>query len=236
MYCGQLAMALLFVGAVVWLLVAGGKFAVARLEIKRKKEAEEQPAQGGAVDIAPRRKRLLVVLAGFAAGAVLELLLSGWRSDDLIFRQYVPWVGIYDIILTGVMLSSVGLAMEGAISFPKTSCRSILLAIAVLALSFIIHLADAFSFWGHGMSFIACVRGFSERFYFAVFGVLVFVAAYAITIPLLLCLKPIRRVFTSCNQNCEHYLGSAFRLLVWFGLLGLLVYETLILIWLNLAF
>ena len=236
MYCGQLAMALLLVGIVVWLLAVFSRHAVGRLEVKRKKEAEEQRAQGKTWGAVSRWERLLAVWGTFAIGAVVELLLSGWRSDDMIFRQYVPWSGIYAILLSGVMWSSLGLAASGSVSFPKTSCRNAVWAFAVLALSFVIHLADAFSFWGHGMSFIACVRGFSERFYFAAVGVLLLVAMCAIATPLVLCLKPMRRDLMRCNLTCELYLGNGFRLLVWFGLLGLLAYETLILIWLNLAF
>ena len=218
----------------VWFCVAVGRYAVGRLEFKRLKEQKQTLGICETGVVFSRKGKLMLALGLFLVGAFAELLVSGWQDCDPIFRQYVPWCGIFNVLLSGIMLLSVGLAVSD-IAFPRTFLRTLLWILAVLEMSFVIHLADAFSFWGYGMSFVACVRGFARRFCSSAAGVALIAVLMAFSVPLVFCMKPVRRMMTRCNLTCAGYLDNLLNLVVWIGLLGLLVYEALILIWLNFA-
>lgn len=220
--------------AVVGGCVAICSYAVSRLEARRVKEMGEWSSLPGVQPSFPRWKRIAIVLCLFALGIFAGDVLFGFWNGDPIFRQYVPWFGSYEILLSGIMLTSCGLVVCG-VSFPKTFWRKVVLALAVLALSFVVHLADAFSFWGHGMSFVACARGFSNRCFITAVHVVLLVPLLSVSILLILCTKSTRRDLSLRNLTCGRFLGNSLRLTVWFGLLGLLAYETLVLLWLNIV-
>lgn len=221
-------------GMITWLCVAVGRRVVVRLDAKRVRELGEAQERWETNRVFPREKKLTLVAGLFLLGSIGELMVFGCQYSDSIFCQYVPWSVIFNVFSSGVMVSSAGLALSGIV-FPKSFRRGAICALAVLELSFVIHLADAFSFLGYGMSFVACVRGFAGRFYFCAVGVALIVVLMAFSVPIALCLRSARGVLTRCNLTCVRYFGNVLRLVGWFGLLGLLVYETLILIWLNFA-
>lgn len=228
--------ALIVCGVVAGGCIAFSRYVVCRrFDAKRVKECEELRAAGETLRPVARRTWIVNALTCFLIGAIAELFVGDWRGVDPIFRQHVPWYGVYEVLQTGMMFSSLGLASHG-VTFPKTRRRVVLLVLAALELAFVIHLANAYSFWGHGMSVLACVRGYARRCYFDGFGAALIVVTFALAVPLTLCVKSFRLHLTRCGLTCGRYLGDVVRLVGWFGLLGLLVYETLILMWLNLAF
>lgn len=236
-------LAALIVIVVVWeICVRFGRYAAGRIEIKRVNEMGElQGASGGLRNI-PLKGAFALWGFCFVTGGLLgfEILFVSqsfdWCGTDPIFGQCVPWCGAYYFLLGYVMILSFLLAMCGVV-FPKTARRTLLWTLAVLELSFAIHMADAFSYWGYGMSFVACVHGFVGRcLRISVFLVMPVSAYFALVVPAALCLKSVRHMLTRCNLTCTGYFDNLLNLVVWFGLLGLLVYEALILVWLNFAF
>lgn len=170
-----------------------------------------------------------VGLLAFLLGAAWLHVVMGDARYDQIFGCDAAFYGSFYVLLMGVMCAMSGVALK--LNAPvRSKLWWIILTLGVLEVAFMVHLVVAYAYFGQGMSFIACVRGFVGRFAVAFLQVCVascVALAFAVA---LFGLAPVLRRIERSGLSASGYWRNCLRLVWWTGLLGLLVYELALLL------
>lgn len=170
-----------------------------------------------------------VGLLAFLLGATWLHVVMGEARADLVFRCDAPFFGAYHVLLMGLMCALSGLALK-----LNTSVRSklwgVILTLGILEVAFMVHLVVAYAYYGLGMSFIACLRGFTGRCTYALLLTGMSFCMIQAIIVALFGVAPVRRRLERSGLCVSGYWRNCLRLVWWTGLLGLLVYELVLLL------
>lgn len=170
-----------------------------------------------------------VGLLAFLLGATWLHIVMGDARCDQIFGCDAAFYGSFYVLLMGVMCAMSGVALK--LNAPvRSKLWWIILTLGVLEVAFMVHLVVAYAYFGHGMSFIACVRGFVGRFAVTFLQVCVASCAALAFAVALFGLAPVRRRIERADLSASGYWRNCLRLVWWIGLLGLLVYELVLLL------
>lgn len=169
-----------------------------------------------------------VGLLAFLLGATWLHVVMGEDRCDQIFGCDAAFYGSFYVLLMGVMCAMSGVALK--LNAPvRSKLWWLVLTLGVLEVSFMVHLVVAYAYFGHGMSFIACVRGFAGRSMVTFLQICV-ASCVALFFVLLFGLSPMRVRVERAGLSILNYRRNCLRLVWWTGLLGLLAYELVLLL------
>lgn len=170
-----------------------------------------------------------VGLLAFLLGATWLHVVMGDARCDQIFGGDAAFYGSFYVLLMGVMCAMSGVALK--LNAPvRSKIWWLVLTLGLLEVAFMVHLVVAYAYFGHGMSFVACVRGFAGRSMVTFLHVCAagYVALFFAVA--LFGLAPVRRRIERSGLSASGYWRNCLRLVWWTGLLGLLVYELVLLL------
>lgn len=170
-----------------------------------------------------------VGLLAFLLGATWLHIVMGDARCDQIFGCDAAFYGSFYVLLMGVMCAMSGLAMKLNVTV-RSKLWWLVLTLGVLEVAFMVHLVVAYAYFGHGMVFAACVRGFARRCtvtFMHVCAASCVALAFAVA---LFGVAPVRRRLERSGLCVSGYWRNCLRLVWWTGLLGLLVYELVLLL------
>lgn len=170
-----------------------------------------------------------VGLLAFLLGATWLHVVMGDARCDWIFGCDAAFYGSFYVLLMGVMCAMSGAALK--LNAPvRSKLWWIILTLGVLEVAFTVHLVVAYAYFGHGMSFIACVRGFAGRCIVTLLQICTACCVALAFAVALFGLAPVRRRLERSGLGVSDYWRNCLRLVWWTGLLGLLVYELVLLL------
>lgn len=183
--------------------------------------------RGEVVPLSPVAAGVVGLLA-FLLGATWLHVVMGDARCDQIFGCDAAFYGPFYVLLMGVMCAMSGLALK--LNAPvRSKFWWLVLTLGILEVAFMVHLVVAYAYFGHGMSFVACVRGFARRS--TVTFLHICVASYVVLFFVLLFgLSSVRERLERAGLSILNYRRNCLRLVWWTGLLGLLVYELVLLL------
>lgn len=163
-----------------------------------------------------------------ALGMCMLLALQPWESGDQIFGQDIGFYGKFMVGYISMLIVAIRFSRDRVV-WPPTR-RQCAYVIVTMSLVSVAHVANAYAYWGDGMSHSACFGGLVMRI-FNFFGI----SAAVAFLPLNVLALAGCGWFESLRTELSHYRSSPAQaaynvvmLFAWITLLSLLVYEILI--------